>query len=101
MLRLYRLLVRPHLEYCMQAWHPHLQTEVDLLKAVQKRFTRMIPELRGQDYSVRLKRLNLTTLETRHLGKDLTEVFNIGVCDFLIINEHTSAGHLYKIFKQR
>lgn len=51
MIHLYKLLVRPHLEYCMQAWRPYLQKDVNILEVVQRRFTRMIPELHGLEYA--------------------------------------------------
>ena len=29
---LYKAIVRPRLEYCIQAWHPHLRKDVDMLE---------------------------------------------------------------------
>ena len=29
---LYKAIVRPHLAYCIQAWHPHLRKDVDMLE---------------------------------------------------------------------
>ena len=62
MVRLYKTLVRPHLEYCVSAWSPHYIKDEELLERVQHRFTRMIKEVRGKDYLDRLKELNFWTL---------------------------------------
>ena len=59
MVRLYKSLVRPQLEYCSPAWSPHYQKDKALLEKVQHRFTRLFPELRLVDYEERLKKLNL------------------------------------------
>ena len=34
-LQLYKSLVRPHLEYSIQAWRPHFQKDIDLIEQVQ------------------------------------------------------------------
>ena len=76
-LQLYKSLVRPRLEYCIQAWCPHLRKDIDLLKKVQRRATRLIYSLHDLPYYDRLKRLKLTTLVTRRVRGDLIEVFRI------------------------
>jgi ribonuclease P/MRP protein subunit RPP40 len=107
MLRLYKSLVRPHLEYCVQTWSPYYQKDIDLLEKVQRRFTRMIPELSHLTYEQRLSALNLTSLETRRLRGDLIETFKIitgkEMVDrnyfFKIRESTTTRGHEFKLFK--
>ena len=76
-LQLYKSLVRPNLEYCIQAWWPHLVKDIQSIENVQHRATRMISSLKGLSYDERLVSLKLTTLETRRLRGDLIEVFKI------------------------
>ena len=74
---LYKAIVRPHLEYCIQAWRPYRKKDIDTLERIQRRATKMIPELRDLSYEERLKECDLTTLETRRLRGDQIEVFKI------------------------
>ena len=74
---LYKAIVRPHLEYCIQAWRPYLRKDIDMLEKVQRRTTKLITGLRDLSYNDRLKECGLTTLETRRLRGDQIEVFKI------------------------
>ena len=74
---LYKAIVRPHLEYCIQTWRPYRKKDIDTLERIQRRATEMIPELRDLSYEERLKECGLTTLETRRLRGDQIEVFKI------------------------
>ena len=74
---LYKTIVRPHLEYCIQAWRPYCKKDIDILERVQRRATTMIQKLRNISYEMRLKECGLTTLETRRLRGDQIEVFKI------------------------
>ena len=66
-----------YLEYCIQAWSPYLRKDIDMLEKIQRRATKLIPELRDLRYEERLKECGLTTLETRRLRGDQIEVFKI------------------------
>ena len=70
---LYKAIVRPHLEHCIQAWRPYRKKDIDKLERIQRRATKMIPELR--DLIIRMWFDN--TIETRKLRRDQIEVFKI------------------------
>ena len=74
---MYKSLVRLHLEYAVQAWSLHQLCHIRLIDGAQRRFTRMIPELKSLPYEAILKRLNLTALEIRRIRGDLIEVYRI------------------------
>lgn len=76
-IKLYKSLVRPHLDYCSQAWRPYMSKDIDILERVQRRATKMVQECKGLDYNRRLKKVGLTTLETRRLRADMIEVYKI------------------------
>jgi len=47
MMKLYKALVRPHLEYCVPAWRPHLWGDVDRLEKVQIRANKRLEGFEG------------------------------------------------------
>ena len=73
MLPLYKSHIRPHLEYAVQFWSPHLRR--GKMGRVQTRATKMIPEIRNHSYQQRLKDLKLISLVQRRLRGQLIEVF--------------------------
>ncbi len=104
LLPLYMTLVRPHLEYAVQAWAPI--KDITLMEKVQRRFTRMIPEIWGVSYADRLEQLGLMTLEMRRLRSDIIETFKIlkGLDDvpaedfFQFSHTEHTRGHSLKLF---
>ena len=64
-LSLYKTLVRPHVEYCSCAWNPHYRKDTELLEKIQRRYTKIINDMKGKTYEDRLRCLRLWTLEER------------------------------------
>ena len=75
--QLYRSLVRPHLEYAVSVWSPNLIKDIDRLERVQRRATKLIPNIRNKSYENRLKQMNLFSLKKRRLRGDLIQVFKV------------------------
>ena len=59
---LYKSLIRPHLEYCSPVWSPIPKTEIRRIEGVQRRATKLVPELANLPYSDRPRMLELPTL---------------------------------------
>ena len=80
-----------------------------MLEKIQRRATKLIPELRDLTYEERLKECGLTTLETRRIRGDQIEVFkilngyeNIDSNIFLEIKESKiTRGHNYTLVKNK
>ena len=75
--KLYKSLVRPHLEYAQEVWQPYLKRQSKLIEGVQRRATKLIPELKNLNYEERLSHLKLPTLKYRRLRGDMILTFNL------------------------
>ena len=91
-LTLYQALVRPHLEYGSPLWSPLNAKNIKAIESVQRRATRMIPQLRHLTYDERLKVLKMDTLEKRRLRRDIIEMYKIlnNLVDFNFDNHFQS-----------
>ena len=107
--KLYKTLVRPKLEYCVQAWCPYLKKDIEIIERVQHRATKLIGECAGLSYNDRWDRACLITLEKRRLRGDLIQVFRLikGIDKidynkfFQLVGNSRTRGHQFKIVKVR
>ena len=86
-----------------------LLKDINRLERIQRRATKLIPELRNKSYESRLKALNLFTLSKRRLRGDMIETFKIlkGFEKinyekyFTIDTNSILRGHEYKLKKDK
>ena len=104
---LYKSLVRPHLEYGNVVWGPHYAEDIKSIEKIQRRATKLVPELKHLTYEERLRELQLPSLKHRRRRGDMiyaykliTGQMNINKEDFLEISQLTTRGHHFKIYKQ-
>jgi len=109
-LLLYKTYIRPHLEYCVQAWSPHLKKDILLPETVQKKSTKLVRGFKNLPYHRRLEKLGLSTLEERRERGDLLQAYKIitgkdriDCAQFFqpARKEHDLRGHNLKLFQQR
>jgi len=70
---------------CSCAWNPSYKKDEELLEKIQRRYTKMIINMREKTYEEILKSLGLWTLEERRNRQDIIEVFKMYrgyVCTF-------------------
>jgi hypothetical protein len=106
-IRLYKTLVRPQLEFCTTVWNPSYIKDKALIERIQHRVTKMIPSLKHLSYEDRLSQSNLLTLEERRNRADLIEVYKManGLSSvplermFKMNPDSRTRGHKWKLMK--
>lgn len=110
--KIYKPMVRSHLETAIPVWFPYLNKDINLLESVQKRATKMVPGTKGMEYEERLRFLELPTLVYRRHRGDLIEMYKMlnGLYDADVLPpiqlrsdvvERPNRGHSKQIFITR
>ena len=76
-LRLYKSMVRPHLEYGNIIWNRLLKKHSISIERVQRRATKLLKQCNQLSYSERLNYLDLHSLKGRRLRGDLIETYKM------------------------
>ena len=104
---LYKSLVRPHLEYGNLIWRPFNIKDIKLVESVQRRATKLVPNLKDLSYPQRLQKLNIPSLVYRRRIGDMTFMYklmtgkiNLKPEDIVMFNGHTR-GHEFKVMKKK
>jgi hypothetical protein len=59
---LFKSLVRPILEYVSSVWNPYKTKDIEAIENVQRRATKMLPDMKDFTYEERLRKLKLPSL---------------------------------------
>ena len=74
---LYKVYIRPHLEYAQASWSPWTQADIQPFEQVQIMFARQVSGIGSLPYDERLDRLGLTILKARRERGDTIETYKI------------------------
>ncbi|XP_012554493.2 uncharacterized protein LOC105843535 [Hydra vulgaris] len=74
---LYKVFIRPLIEFAVPVWSSYFKGDISLLEKVKHRMTRLVPSLRKINYEKRLEILDISRLKTRRERGDLIQVFKL------------------------
>ena len=74
---LYKSLVRSHLEYGNVIWGPFFKGDITTVEKMQRRATKVVPELKDHPYETRLRALKLPSLLHRRRRDDIIYTYTI------------------------
>ena len=108
---IYVYYIKPILEYCSVIWHPighGNKCKANKLLGVQRRVTKLCPNIKNCDFQDRFKFLGLININDNRLSQDLILLFKLtfgyvdmNFNDFAILNTSNTRNHGYKIFIER
>ena len=108
LVQLYKALVRPHLEYGHVIWPLCFKTDLNKVGNVQKRMTKLIPQIPDLEYPERLRILRLPSIAYPRSRGDMIEVYILLTGKYstneglLKISRNSSTrGYHLKLEKQR
>ena len=74
---MFKLLVIPHSEYCVQLWNPVHIGEISLMEKVHNRFTEMLRQGSVLSHAERNAALGISTQEMRRMRGDLIYLYKL------------------------
>ena len=94
---LYKSYIRPHLEFCVQAWSPHLKKDINTFEKIQISATQLVPQLKKLTYEERLQSTNTSLYyfaseKNPGLRGDLIETYKL-----LTQKEKVSSDQFFKL----
>ena len=76
-LKLYKVYVRPHLEYAVVCWSPWTEGDKEVLEKVQRRAIGMVTNWRERNYEGRLREAGMMSLVDRRLRGDMIATYKV------------------------
>ena len=95
---MFKMFVRPHLEYCVQVWNPVYGGDIETMEKTQNRFTRLLRHGIMMSLNERNLALNLQDHKTRRTKGDLIYIYKMYDCGFFIpVGDTRTRGHSKKL----